>query len=278
VIDELGPRDLPLLRRWVTAQLRVTLRSPRAAFFTFVFPLLLLILLNATSGDGRVDVTGGKVDFAQYFTPSIGIYGLTVGCYAMPIFGLATVRELGVLKRVRGTPLSPWVYLTGWLSSPTIVGLASLALMVVVAVPMFGVDVRASLVPAAVVTALVSAASLAGHGVAVSTFVGRADTAPAVANLTLFPLSFLSGVFFPLHGAPDWVVRIAHVFPLSHVVDAFTACFSPYTTGSGFSGGDLAVIAAWGIAGLVVAVRRFRSAAEGDGRARRPLLRLARGV
>ena len=57
---------------------------------------------------------------------------------------------------------------------------------------------------------------------------------------------------------PDWVVRVAHIFPLSHLVEAFTACFSPYTTGSGFAFGDLAEIAAWGVVGLAVAVRRFR--------------------
>ena len=57
----------------------MTLRSPRAAFFTFVFPLVLLVLLDATSGDSTVSVPGGKVDFAQYFTPSIAIYALTVG-------------------------------------------------------------------------------------------------------------------------------------------------------------------------------------------------------
>jgi hypothetical protein len=67
---------------------------------------------------------------------------------------------------------------------------------------------------------------------------------------------------FPLQSAPDWVHTLAHVFPLSHIVEAFTACFSPYAHGSGFMPRNLAVIAAWGGAGLVVAVRRFRWEAE----------------
>ena len=238
----------------------------------------MLLLLNATSGDSRVEVSGGKVDFAQYFTPSIAIYGLTVGCYSLPIFGLATVRELGILERVRATPLSAWVYLTAWLGAATLVGMASLALLVGVAVPVFGVHLRPEVVPAAVVTAFVSAASLAALGIAVSTFVRRSETAPAIANLTLFPLSFLSGVFFPLQGAPGWVVAIAHVFPLSHVVEAFTGCFSPYAGGSGFRGGDLAVVVAWGIAGLLVGVRRFHTEATGEARARLPLPGLGSGA
>lgn len=259
--------DLRLLGRWVRARLLMTLRTPRAAFFTFVFPLVLLLLLNATSGGSRLTVTGGKVDFAQYFTPSIGMYALAVSCYAAPIFGLASARDLGILRRVHGTPLSPWVYLTAWLASAILTGLASLTLMFVVAVPAFGVHLYPRLLPAAVVTAILGAAALAAIGLLVSTFVRRADTAPAIANLTLFPLLFLSGVFFPLQGAPGWVTTVAHAFPLSHIVEAFTACFSPYSHGSGFAPGDLAVIAAWGLGALILAVRRFRwETGAGEGR------------
>ena len=78
-------------------------------------------------GDSKVAVPGGEVDFAQYFTPSIAVYGLSVACYALPIFGLATAREPGILKRVRGTPLSPWVYLTAWAVGVILTGLASVA-------------------------------------------------------------------------------------------------------------------------------------------------------
>ena len=257
-MEHLRRSDLKLLWRWVQARLLMVRRTPRTAFFTVLFPLVLLILLNATGSGGRVTVPGGEVDFAQYFTPSIGVYALAVSCYVAPIFGLASARELGTLKRVRGTPLSPWIYVTAWIAATILVGLAATTLMFVVSVPAFGVHIYPHLLPAAVVTAVLGAASLCAIGVAVSTFIQRADTAPAIANLTLFPLLFLSGVFFPLEGAPDWVVSVAGIFPLKHIVEAFTACFSPYTQGSGFSAANLAVIAAWGLVGLVVAVRRFR--------------------
>jgi ABC-2 type transport system permease protein len=250
--------DLALLRRWTAARIRITLRTPRAAFFTFVFPLVLLVMLSATAGDNEVTVAGGKVSFAQYFTPSIAVYSLAVACYALPIFGLSAAREAGILKRVRGTPLPPWVYLAAWAAGVFLTGLASVTLMFVVGVPAFGVHIYPRLLPAAIVTAVVGAAALAAIGLAVSTFVNRTETAPAIANLTLFPLAFFSGIFFPIQTAPNWVQTIAHVFPLSHLVDAFGACFSPYTSGSGFSPGDLAVIALWGVGALFVAVRRFR--------------------
>jgi ABC-2 type transport system permease protein len=255
-------RDLALLGRWLQARLRAIRRTPRASFFTLVFPLILLALLNSTGSGNRVSVPGGKVDFAQYYTPSIGIYALAVSCYVAPIFGLASARELGILKRVRGTPLSPWVYVAAWLAATILVGLAAMTLMVVVSVAAFGFHIYPRLLPAAVVTAVLGAVALCAIGFAVSTYVRRADTAPAIANLTLFPILFLSGVFFSLDGAPGWVLTVAHAFPLFHIVRAFTACFSPYTSGSGFAARDLAEIAVWGAIGLFVAVRRFRWEAE----------------
>jgi ABC-2 type transporter len=118
--------------------------------------------------------------------------------------------------------------------------------MVIVSVPAFGFHVYPRLLPAAIVTAILGATALCVIGFAVSTFVRRADTAPAIANLTLFPILFLSGVFFPLQGAPGWVLAVAHVFPLYRIVQAFTACFSPFTQGWGFALRDLAEIVAWG--------------------------------
>jgi ABC-2 type transport system permease protein len=119
-----------------------------------------------------------------------------------------------------------------------------------------------------VVTLLLGAAALAALGLAVTTLVRTADQAGPVAQLTLLPLSFISGIWWPLEGAPDWLVTIAHVFPLYYIVDAFDACFVPQTTGGGWMPGHLAIIAAWGVAGLLVAVRRFH-AEPADGERRR---------
>jgi ABC-2 type transport system permease protein len=265
-MESVWRRDLGLLPRWVQARLRAIRRTPRASFFTIVFPLILLALLNSTGSGSRVTVAGGKIDFAQYFTPSIGVYALAVSCYVTPIFGLASARELGILKRVRGTPLSPWIYVAAWLTTTILIGLAALTLMVVVSVPTFGFHIYPRLLPAAMVTVVLGATALCAIGFAVSTYVRRADTAPAIANLTLFPILFLSGVFFPLEGAPGWVLTVAHVFPLYHIVNAFTACFSPYTQGSGFELRDLAAISVWGAAGLIIAVRRFRWETESEER------------
>lgn len=251
-----GRPDLALWWVWLKARLRLLARTPRATFFTVVFPLILLVLLNSI-GSGDISVPGGTVKYAQYITPSIAIFALASSTYTAVIFGVATAREQGVFKRVRGTPLPMSVFLASWVAATLITGVGAVVLMFVVSVPAFGVEVRAELLPAAFVTLILGGATFTALGFAVASFVRRAETAPIVANLTLFPLLFVSGVFYSNEGAPEWLRRIADVFPLSHLVNAFTACFSPYTTGSGFSGKAIGSLVTWGVIGAAVAIRRF---------------------
>jgi ABC-2 type transport system permease protein len=259
--------DLSLLRRWIAAHIRLTLRNPRATFFTFVFPLMFLLLFNAINGNATVPAmgaAGGEVPFAQFYTPSIGIFGLTLACYTTVIFGLAHARDIGIFKRVKGTPLPLPIYLSSWLVGAVLTGLASVVLMFAVAVPLFGVDIYVRMLPAAIVTLVLGAVMLASLGLAVASFVRSADQAMPVAQLTFLPLSFISGIWYPLDGAPDWVVKVADFFPLYHLVNAFDACFVPQTAGGGWSGHDLWVISVWGAAALAVAIRRVRGELTGE--------------
>ena len=250
--------DLSLLLRWSVARFRLFLRTPRAAFFTFVFPLLLLLLLDSlNTGQTVTGPSGEKVAFAAYFTPSIAIFGLITSCYTAIIFGLSTARDRGILKRVQGTPLPAPVYLAAWAISAIASGIVGVGLLICVGVVFFDVHIQASLLPAAIVSLLLGGTALSSLGLAVSTFVAKAESAPMVANITMFPVVFLSGVFFPIAEAPDWVQHIANVLPVAHLVDSFTACFDPATTGSGFTG-DLWSLVLWPGIGLAVAIRRFR--------------------
>ena len=257
--------DLALLGRWLRARVRIQLRTGRAVVFTFAFPLVLLVLFNGLNGNATVDAVGaaGQVKFAQFYTPSIGIFSLTTACYTSVILGIATARDSGLLKRVRGTPLPMSIYLGSWLAGAALTGILAVVLLFVVAVPAFGVHIYAANLPAAIVTLALGAACLASVGLAVATLAKTADQATPIAQLTFLPVSFISGIWFPLEGAPSWLVTIAHIFPLYHLVNAFDACFVPQTTGGGWSWGDLGVLALWLAAGLWVAVRRFHAEPAG---------------
>lgn len=271
---ELRRSDLRLLGVWIRAGLRALVRTPRAAFFTFIFPAVLLVFVDGTSS-GTVTGAGGRVDAAQYFTPSLAVFGLSFACYTSLIFAIPRARERGILKRVRGTPVQPSVYLASLIAVGLLSGVGSVAILVALGAAEFGVQLYPALLPAALVTLLAGGLCLCALGLAVSSFVSNAETAPVVANITLLPLAFISGVFAPLHDAPQTLKTIAGLFPLRHLVDAFSVAFSPHTTGGGFRPGDLAVLIAWAAAGAVVAVRRFRWEPVQGGGKREPHIRPA---
>jgi ABC-2 type transport system permease protein len=253
--------DIALAGRWIVARIRLILRTPRALVFTFAFPLVILLLFGALNQDQQVAAAGGAggdVPFAQFYTPSIGVFSLTTACYTSLVIGLATARDAGLLKRVRGTPLPMGTYLGAWLVGAALTGITAVVVMFAVAVPAFDVHIYPRLLPAAVVTLVLGAATLSALGLAVASLVRDSDHAQPVAQLTFLPLSFVSGIWYPLSAGPDWLVHFANVFPLARLVDAFDACFQPQTAGGGWAFDDLAVMAIWCAAGLLVAVRRFR--------------------
>ena len=253
--------DLALLGRWLRARVRIQLRTGRAVVFTFAFPLVLLVLFNGLNGNATVDAVGaaGQVKFAQFYTPSIGIFSLTTACYTSVILGIATARDSGLLKRVRGTPLPMSIYLGAWLTGAAVTGILAVFLLFAVAIPAFGVKIYLDTLPAALVTLVLGAACLSSVGLAVATLAKSADQAMPIAQLTFLPISFISGIWFPLSNAPDWLMKIANFFPLAHIVHAFDKCFSPGVTGGAWSANDLWNVAIWTAVGLFVATRRFRA-------------------
>jgi ABC-2 type transport system permease protein len=271
--------DVALLGRWLRARVRMQLRTGRAVVFTFAFPLVLLVLFNGLNGNATVDAVGagGQVKFAQFYTPSIAIFSLTTACYTSVILGIATARDSGLLKRVRGTPLPMSTYLGSWLAGAALTGILAVVLLFAVAIPAFGVKIFLSTLPAAIVTLVLGAACLASVGLAVATLAKTAEQAQPIAQLTFLPISFISGIWFPLEGAPHWLTSIAKLFPLQHIVHAFGRCFSPGVAGGAWSPKDLWAIAVWTAIGLIVATRRFHAepAVAGAGPRRRGLRRAA---
>ena len=246
---------IALTQQWVLARVRLTVRNPRALVFTFAFPLILVVLFSALNGNAEIDAYGEKLRFAQFYTPAIAIFSLVTACYTAIVLGIATARDQGLLKRVRATPLPMSIYLGSWVTGAMLTGIGAVVLLFAVAVAAFGVQVDVARLPAALLTLVLGAACLAALGVAVASLVKDADQAMPVAQLTFLPVSCISGIWFPLDGAPAWLAGVAHFFPLSHIVTAFGSCFTP---GRSFDAPALMPVLAWTVVGLAVAVRRLR--------------------
>jgi len=224
-------------------------RNPAAAFFTFVFPLLFMVIFNVLFGGGE--------DGGRFFTPAIIVFSVITATFTNIAMSLTMARDEGILKRIRGTPLPAWAYLGG-----RILHAAGVALLLVVIVAAFGavfygVPVPWAQLPALLVTLLLGAATFCALGLAVSAFVPNADAAPAVVNAAILPLLFISNVFIPLQNAPEWIDVVSEIFPVRHFADAMLRIYDVNTVGAGFSNGDLAVMAIWGVIGLFVAARFF---------------------
>jgi ABC-2 type transport system permease protein len=232
-------------------------RNPGAAAFTFAFPLMFLVIFIALYGNGTVRIlTGERVKFAQYYVPAIVAFGLISACYTNLAFTICIRRESGLLKRTRGTPLSPWEYLAGIVGSVIVVAAILTVLVIFLGLVVYGVTWPGRYL-GLVVTIVCGAFCFSGLGVAVSTFVPNEDAAPAIVNFIIFPLLFISGTFGPVSGTST-LTKVANVFPVRHLTQSMVAVFNPMAGGTGIVASHVAVMVAWGVGGIVLSVLRFR--------------------
>jgi ABC-2 type transport system permease protein len=159
---------------------------------------------------------------------------------------------------VRGTPLPPATFVAGRVGNSLVISVIMVALISVIGALVYGVTIPTHTMPAMLVTLAVGAFSFSCLGFALAAVIPTADAAPAVTNATVLPLYFLSGVFIPQNEIPDGVLNFADAFPIRHFFEAMFTAWDPNTTGSGFELGHLAVVAAWGLLGLAIAIRFFR--------------------
>jgi ABC-2 type transport system permease protein len=230
-------------------------RNPASVFFTVMFPVILFLILAVVFSGEDVDVRGG-IDATTYYVPaimSLAIISATMQTLAMT---LVIAREDGRLKRGRGTPMPPWVFIAGRVGNSIVVALMMLALLAAIGA-MFGADVPWGRLPAILITLVVGAASFCCLGIALTAAIPSQDAAAAIVNALLLPLYFLSGVFIPEDQLPNGVISFADLFPVRHFFDAFFDAYVP-AGGSAVSWDNLAIVALWGVAGLLLAIRYFR--------------------
>jgi ABC-2 type transport system permease protein len=232
-------------------------RNPASVFFTVMFPVMFLVLLGVIV-NGQTIHTQGGIDATTYFVPAVITLALVSATMVNLAMNLTILREGGVLKRLRGTPLPGWVFIAGRIGNAFVTALLMFVLVTALGRVLFDVPVPWSRLGPLLVVLAVGSASFCALGVALTTIIPSREAAPAITNLVVFPLYFLSGVFIPESEIPNGVLHVADVFPIRHLFDALLAGFDPATGSAGYELGQLAVVAAWGVLGFVVALRRFR--------------------
>jgi ABC-2 type transport system permease protein len=251
-------RGLPLLiGHQFHADLRCFLRNTQSAFFTLAMPVLFLVIFASIFRDATVKVPGGTISESVYYVPGIIAYGLIAAAFSNLAASVVRNREAGIYKRRRATPLPAAAVITARAAVAVLTALARTVVLLVIGWAAYGASIPGHTAPAFVLDIIVGAAVFCCLAFALSCLIRNVDAAQPVILGIVLPLCFISGVFIPISELPAWLARIGYVFPVHPLAAALLEAYNPHTAGSGLNWGYLAILAAWGVAGLVIAVRRF---------------------
>jgi ABC-2 type transport system permease protein len=235
---------------------RIFWRSREAAIFIFIFPPMLFLLLGSVY-DGTIE---GHPAADVLLAGMLG-YGAANTAFAGLAITLVIRRETGLLKRLRSTPLPQWTYLAAVLTSILVVFVLQTVVIVVLGRVLFDAQLPTEWLSLALAV-LIGVAAFAGLGLGAAALIRSAEGASAALNVVLLPMAFLSGSFGPTSDYPEVLRAVGDVLPLKHFVDLVGAVYLDreqlWEQGAG-----LAVVAAWGLAGLALAARRFRWEPQG---------------
>jgi ABC-2 type transport system permease protein len=238
---------LSLAWRQYRLERRLFWRNPSAAFFNFLLPLLFLVFFGA--------IFNGNQHDHNVIVPGIAGMSVMSTTFSALAFNMTFLREQGVLKRIRGTPMPGSSYLLGLAGHAITNTAVQIAIVTVAGRVFFGTGWPKDW-PELVLFVAAGVLCFASLGVALSHAIPNFDSAPAYVNAVFLPVIFISGVFYDAAHAPSFLRGIAQALPLKHVIDGLSGAM---VNGSGIGQHvtALGVIAAWSILGVALAVRGF---------------------
>ena len=237
--------------------LKAFLRNSQARFFTLALPVLFLVIFASVFRNDTVKVAGGRIDTSVAYVPGLIALGVIAAAFANLTITVIAQRESGVLKRRRATPMPASAIIGGRALTAMTTSVVIAAVLLAIGWAAYDAHLPGRTAAALIATILVGAASFCCLGFAVVSIIKNEDAAQPVTQAVLLPLYFISGVFVPGSQLPHWLTDIAAIFPVKHLAHALLTAYNPHVSGSGFAWRDLLILVAWGVGGLVVALRRF---------------------
>jgi ABC-2 type transport system permease protein len=226
---------------------RLFWRNPSAAFFNFLLPLLFLAFFGA--------ILNGNQHELDVIVPGIAGMSVMSATFTALAYNMTFLREQGVLKRIRGTPMPGISYLGGIAGNAVANTVLQIAIITVAGRIFFGTGWPRDW-GELVVFVTAGAICFGSLGVAFSHAIPNFDSAPAYVNAAFLPVILISGVFYDVAHVPGFVKGIAQALPLKPVIDGLSGAMVKGTSlGTNISA--LGVIAVWALLGIVLAVRGF---------------------
>ena len=189
-------------------------RNPSAAFFNFLLPLLLLVLIATAFASDDTEL--------EVLIPGVAGMGVLATTFTALAYNLTWLRDEGVLKRIRGTPMPAGAYLAGFIGSATLNAILQVTLVVTIGNLLYGVDWPQDWLLLVAFTVL-GVICFAGLGVAFSHIIPNEEAAPAYTNAVFLPVIFISGVFYSADDLPEALKVVAEALPLKHLIDGLSA-------------------------------------------------------
>jgi ABC-2 type transport system permease protein len=223
-------------------------RNPSAAFFNFLLPLVLLLLIAGAFG-----TTTKRLDTLIPGLAAMNMFATTFNALA---YNITFLREQGVLKRIRGTPLPTPAYFGGLLGNALVNAVVQVGLVVVLGHVIWGVAWPRDW-GALIVFTLLGVIAFAALGIAFAHAIPNFSAAAAYVNIVFLPVILVSGTFYSTKSLPSVLDALARVLPLKHLIDGFSGAI---VTGHGVADNltAVAVLCVWGTIGVFCAIRYFR--------------------
>jgi ABC-2 type transport system permease protein len=240
--------SLTLLWRQYRFERHLFWRNPSAAFFNFLLPLMFLALFGA--------IVSGKRNELDVIVPGIAGMSVMSTTFTALAYNLTFLREQGVLKRMRGTPLPSGIYLGGLALNAITNAAIQIAIVVLSGRIFFGLGWPPDGFELVVFVAL-GVVCFASLGVALSHAIPNFESAPAVVNAVFVPVILISGVFFDVKHVPSFLRDIAQALPLDHLITGLSGGLVAHHGSLARHGTALLVLAIWTVFGTALAVRGF---------------------
>src|SRR5580692_10745693 len=244
-----GVSDLPLVARQVRFEQLSFWLNPIGAALTIGFSLVFVVIFLSTSRHSTVGYLA-HINLGQYYLPAFVTYGIMAACFSILAVTMVNRREMGLLKRLRLSPLPTWMLLAAIFVSSMIV--AAIQIILVLLVGWLGYGITGPHDPLEFVLVLiVGMLSFTAMGVGISTVVPNADAAGPIVSLVFFILVALSGLYFPVK-AGTGLATFTDIFPIRHLIIASVDTFNGVPGTSPWN--DLLVMVLWGVAATFVSL------------------------
>src|ERR1700694_5277907 len=242
-----GVNPVALCWRQYRLERRMFWRNPSAAFFNFLLPLLFLAA-------GGAILSGNQHDL-NLLVPSIAGMSVMSTTFTALAYNIVFLRERGVLKRIRGTPLPTVSYFGGVAGNAVTNTALQITIIVLAGKLFFGIDWPREWGELAVFV-VVGVVCFAALGVAFAHMIPNFESTAAYVNAVFLPVVFVSFYVFDSKSAPGFLRSIADALPLKPLIEGLSGAIVA-GRGLGDNLDALAVIALWGAFGLYFAVRGF---------------------